>query len=171
MTITMNELSQLAHALVEAEQETAAAEELLKGKKAREAHLREVTLPLAMQELDLVKTVLSTGETITIKDDVYASIPAANKLAVFDWLTEHGYGALIKTEVAVEFGKGELENANNLVSMLRDTGLAGVLTRNVHAQSLKAFLREQIAAAKDIPLDLFGARSVTIAEVKAPKKK
>lgn len=164
--ISMNELSALAGALVEAEREVEFAETLLKGKKEVARRLREESLPLAMQELGMTKVKLESGETIEVKQDVFASIPAEKKESAYAWLEAHNFGGLIKTAVSVDFGRGELDEARGLFEKLREEGLAPDLSRSIHAQTLKAFLNEQIREGKDIPLDLFGAMPVFVAKVK-----
>ncbi len=171
MTISVNEMSALAAALVSAEHDTDEAEKFLKAIKERERVLREETIPSAMQELGIEKLVLETGETLSLKQEVYAQIPAAQKPAVFAWLDEHGFGGLVKTELSLEFGREERDEATKLANELRAEGFLPSLSMNVHSQTLKAFIKEQLATGKEFPLDLFGARAVFEASVKAPKGK
>lgn len=164
--ISMNELSALAGALVEAERDVESAEALLKSRKETARRLREESLPAAMQELGLSKVRLESGETIEVKQDVYASIPAEKKEAAYAWLEQHDFGGLIKTAVSVDFGRGELDEAKGFLLRLQGEGFAPDFSRSIHAQTLKAFLNEQIRDGKDIPLDLFGAMPVFVAKVK-----
>lgn len=161
----------LAQALIEAEQQVEFAEMRLRGAKEKVRQLKEETIPCAMQELGLEKFTLTTGENVTIKNDVYASIPADQKPTAYAWLLNNGFGGLIKTEVTVSFGRGEKETAEKLAHELANKGLTTVISDDVHAQTLKAFLREQLANGSSIPLELFGARAVSVATVKAPTKK
>lgn len=158
-------MAELARALVEADAGVDEAEGALKDAKERARVLREETIPAAMQEMGLEEVKLETGQKISIKQDVYASIPAASKGAAYDWLNEHGFGGLIKVEVSTTFAKGEQEQAIKLHKQLAAQGLQPDLDQSVHAQTLKAFLREQIAAGNNIPLDLFGARPVWTAKI------
>ena len=52
-----------------------------------------------------------------------------------------------------------------LSERLRAMGLQPSLDQSVHAQTLKAFLKEQLAMGTNIPLDLFGARPVWTAKL------
>lgn len=164
--ISMNELSALANALVEAERDVESAEVVLKAKKETARRLREESLPLAMQEIGMTKVKLDSGETIEVKQDVFASIPAERKEAAYAWLESHDFGGLIKTAVSVDFGRGELDEAKGFFDKLREEGLAPDFSRSIHAQTLKAFLNEQIREGRDTPLDLFGAMPVFVAKVK-----
>ncbi len=158
--ITLDELTNVAQALLEADAAVEAAEEVLKEKKAYARLLREETIPCAMQEVEMQSFKLNTGQTLRTTMDVYSQTSKESLAEVYDWLEEHNFGGLIKTEVVIEYGKGELEQAVELMQKLSDEGLAPALERGVHAQTMKAFLREQISKGADIPLDLFGATPI-----------
>ncbi len=163
--ITLDDMAELARALVEAEKVTEKAEENLSKVKERERVLREETIPGAMQELGVEALTLDTGQKLTVKQDVYAAIPKDKKDEAFAWLEENNFGGLIKTEVAVQFGKGELEKAKELLEKLEAEDYAAGITQDVHAQTLKAFLREEIRKGTNIPLEKFGARPVSVAKI------
>lgn len=165
MSISLDQMATLVRALVDADEEVNQAENNLKAAKEKARILREETIPSAMQELGLESLKLDTGQTVKVQQDVYASIPKAGKQAAFMWLEEHGFGGLIKLTVDVNYGKGEQEAAQALYAQLAGAGLDASLTQDVHAQTLKAFLREQIATGSDIPLDLFGARPIWTAKI------
>ena len=158
--ITLQEMADLARALLDADKDADDAELVLKHAKERARQLREETIPSAMQELGLDEVKLSTGQTVSIKQDVYASISDENKPKAFAWLNEHDFGGIIKTDVIVAFGKGEQEAASALAQEMRENDLDASVKEGVHPQTLKAFLREQIASGSSVPLELFGARPV-----------
>lgn len=164
--ITLTQMTEMARALVEAEHATERAEVALKEAKERERILREETLPSAMQELGVELLRLESGEELSMKQDVYASIPAASKVAAFKWLEDGGFSGLIKTDVVISYGRDEASIARKMLADLGKKGLSVKLNEAVNPQTLKAFLREQIAEGTDIPLELFGARPVWTAKVK-----
>lgn len=163
--ISLSEMADLARALLEADSAVLAAEEELKDRKERARLLREETIPSAMQEMGLEELKLETGQKISVKQDVYASIPAASKGQAYNWLNENGFGGLIKVQVSATFPKGEQDAALELHKQLQQQGLQPELDQSVHAQTLKAFLREQISAGTNVPLELFGARPVWTAKI------
>ena len=165
MQISLNEMSSLARALVSADTRVDEAERLLKAAKEHARVLREETIPSSMQELGVESLKLETGETISVKQDVYASIPKAGMGDACEWLNEHGFGGLIKLSVDVSYGKGEQEQAMEVYNELVGRGLNATIDQGIHAQTLKAFLREQLAKGSNIPLDLFGARPVWVAKI------
>ena len=146
--------------------ERIAAELELKRRKEFARVIREETLPGAMQELQLTNITLSTGEKIGIKQEVYLAVPSESKETAFKWLEDNGFGGLIKTTVSMQFGKGELDVAKHTREELKEMGLDADLKRDVHAQALKAWAREQISEGREFPMDLFGARPVWTATVK-----
>ncbi len=165
MTISLDQMAALARALVDADGSVEQAELNLKEAKERARVLREETIPSAMQELGLEELKLDTGQKLSVKQDVYASIPTAQKDAAFQWLEDNGFGGLIKVEVAADFRKGEADAALELFKELQQRGLQVGFDQSVHAQTLKAFLREQLAAGTNVPLDIFGARPVWTAKI------
>lgn len=166
MSITLDEMAQLARALLDAEINIQATEETLKLIKKRAIRLREETIPSAMQEMGLQKLVLDTGQTITIKQEVYANISEENKTKAFGWLEKNNFGGLIKSVIKIEFGRDRLDEASYLCERLKDQGHSPEFIETVHASTLKAFLREQISKGTKVPLDFFGARPVWIAKIK-----
>lgn len=165
MSISLDDMASLARALVDADAAVEDADQALKNAKERARVLREETIPSAMQELGLEELKLATGQKLSIKQEVYASIPAANKNAAFQWLNDNGFGGLIKIEVDASFGNGEQDAAMALYQELNSRGLTASFDQSVHPQTLKAFLKEQLAQGTNIPLDLFGARPVWTAKL------
>jgi len=163
--VTIDDISNLANALISADAKVEEAEALVKVLKEKARVLREETIPAVMQELGLEKIVLTTGQMLTVKQDVYAAIPADSKKIAYTWLNEHGFGGLIKISVDVEYGKGEAEAAVELFKELQARGLAARAEESVHAQTLKAFLREMLAKGTEFPMDIFGARPVWVAKI------
>ena len=166
----LQEISALASAMVETEKEIEQQETVLSQLKERLRSIKEESLPMGMQELGLESFKLSTGETLSVKQEVYASIPVAQKTTAFKWLEDHGFGGLIKTEVATSFGKGDMELAKRAVQLLSDNGFEASLSQNVHAQTLKAWLKECLEKGVDVPLETFGARPCWTTVLKKAKQ-
>ena len=83
--------------------------------------------------------------------------PKDNMESAYKWLRDNGYGDLIKNEIAVPFGRGEDERANDLLKTLVNNGYEPNQKTVVHPQTLKAFVKEQLESGKELPLDLLGA--------------
>lgn len=169
--ITLDAMTGLARALLDADEAVGLAEADLKTKVETARVLREETIPGAMQELGLTQIKLSTGQTVDLKSVVYASIPAANKEEAFAWLAEHGFDGLIKTDVSITWGREALKNAVAFFKRIRKKQPQAELIQAIHPQTLKAFVGEQLAKGAELPMDTFGARAVFEARITKQKVK
>ena len=125
-----------------------------------------------MAELELTKIVLDSGEELSIASEVFAGISVADRDSAYGWLEEHGFSGLIKGELTIGFSRLELPRAEALVKELVAAGHPAVLVKNIHAGTLKAFVKEQLAQTElEFPMELFGARPVKVAKIKPPKVK
>jgi len=132
--------------------------------------VEEEDLPMAMKQAGNLESLkLEDGSTVQVKADLSLGIKAENKPQAYRWLEANNYGAIIRTSVIAEFGKGDLAAAERLLGTLVKRKYTVELTRAVHWQTLKALLLEQTKLGKKIPLDLFGARAYNKAIVKLPK--
>lgn len=165
----LDEIVALARQQLKLEALIADMEMALSDQKAMLRVLQEEDLPSAMKEAGLKTFTLDSGEIINIKPDFAVGIPSERREEAFDWLTAAGYGGIIKTEVTAAFGKGELEKAqklwNELVKKKYNVGIG----REVHWQTLKAFVVESIRETRKIPMDLFGVVPTNKAIIKMPK--
>lgn len=159
---------QLGELLVEQQLKLAAAEKTVSDIKATVIKLEREDLPTLMAEIGVNEIKLTSGKKITIKEDCDAKISDTNKPAAFKWLLEHGFGGIIKVLVAVQFGKGEHEQAQKVATDLqkkyRDRQVQ--LDENVHPSTLKAFVKERMTAGEPVPVDLFGVYVYSKAVIK-----
>lgn len=169
MKLTNEELAQvtaLAELQVKQENQVEYLEEELKAAKERLRKTSDNDLPNAMAEIGMSSFVLTNGHKITIKEEVYASIPKEEQERAFTWLRNHEFGALIKNQIIAEFGKGEDAEAHKAALMLAEHGWKPTQKESVHPMTLKAFIREQLSEGHEVPLDFFGATVVSRAVVK-----
>lgn len=171
MALNLEEVVALSQQQVRLEELIGESETALKDLREQLRRVAEEDLPSALAELGLKTITLDSGEKIDIREDFVVGIAEVNKPEAFNWLESKGFGALVKTEVKVQFGKGELAKAQALLVTLGKKKLNVGLTRNVHWQTLKAFVVEQTRAARKIPLELFGAHPTTKAVITQPKRK
>lgn len=166
--ITDDELSMvsaLAARQVELEERIAKGEALLDQLKQELRQVAEKDLPNALQEVGLSAIQLTNGKKVTIKTEIYASIPKDSSAPAFAWLRDHGHGALIKNIISTEFGKGEDEKAVQAAMLLAEAGFTPSQKESVHPMTLKAFLKEQMEKGTSVPLELFGAFILNRAKV------
>lgn len=162
------QLAVLADRQLAAEREVVEAEKALAGAQERLKQIKEVELPLHMRDvLGLKEITLRDGRRVEIEEVIQASITEANKGAAFAWLRGNKHGNLIKHQLTVDFAKGQENKALALVKMLAGLGHEVGNKQSVHAQTLKAFVREKLKNGEVIPEDLFSVHRQQHASIKA----
>ena len=168
---SLGAVSDLAQKMFDTEKEIEDLEKLLKEKKQNLTKLAEQDLPDLMQELNMKDFTLNNGAKVEIQDIASGSIPSATAIMrakpedrpelelrqqqCFDWLRGNNAGDLIKSNVEVQFSKGEDEACNEFTKELRERNLFYRRAVGVHHGRLNSFIKEQLADGKDVPHDLF----------------
>ena len=155
--LTLNDIAEIAKRQVVQQAVVADLENHLKIQSEVLRLIQEEELPNAMAEIGMDTFSLDTGFKITIKEDVYASIPKDNSEPAFSWLRKNNLDGIIKTNVVCDFGKGEDTKAQRLVVEMEKMGYLAQIKSVIHPQTLKAFLRERLENGLEIPMDYFGA--------------
>ena len=137
------------------EDEIRNAEEGVKKLKEQARIISELEIPSMMKEMNITKLKLSDGESVEVGKFYSASIPAEKQDEAFTWLRNNGLGDVIKNDITVTFGRGEDNKAAPYAVLARGQGFEPVQKIGVHAQTLKALVRERIEAGLDVPSDLF----------------
>lgn len=127
---------------------------------SQKRNIEETLLPGIFDDLGIKEIVLQNGEKIGLKEFYVGKITAANQQAAFTWLTDNGFGGLIKKEFKIPLGTDQAEEAVELERFLTDEDLPFSLKAAVHNQTLNAFVREQVAQNPEFPKELFGAYEV-----------
>ncbi len=141
--------------LKDLEDEIANAEASINKLKEQARILSQVEIPLMMQEMHITKLKLKDGESVEVKPFYSASISPENQEKAFEWLRNNGLGDVIKNDITVTFGRGEDNKAAEYAVLARGQGFEPVQKVGVHAQTLKAVVRERIESGQDMPSDLF----------------
>jgi hypothetical protein len=165
-------LASISAMVLRAEELEAELKQLEEDKKVRDEERRRLVerdIPDAMREVGLSLVRLTDGSEVSLKDDVYASIPEAKLRYALGWLRQQGFGDIIKNEVRVAFGSGEDVEAQQVADFLLQSGRDFARRETVHPQTLRAFAREQLQRGKTLPEDGFAVHTVTQAKVKRPK--
>jgi hypothetical protein len=141
--------------LKDLEDEIANAEESINKLKEQARILSQVEIPFMMQEMHITKLKLKDGESVEVRPFYSASISPENQEKAFEWLRNNGLGDVIKNDITVTFGRGEDNKAAQYAVLARGQGFEPVQKVGVHAQTLKAVVRERIESGQDMPSDLF----------------
>ena len=155
------------------EEAIAAVNDNLAALLAIKTSLEVQQLPAAMASAgDAKRIILGDGTEIKLGDFLYASIKKANEPAAFAWLETNGLADIIKDELKIMLGRGDVaaSRAQGLLAACEALGIdAFSRKRGVHASTLQATLKEQLAKGVDVPKDLFGVYQETRAVIKEAK--
>lgn len=166
----LDKVRTLVEQQVTLEDEVKDLEKKLEEKKAALANVREVQLPSALQEFGLSEIKLTDGSKVNVKQEYYATIKEEFRPAAFAWLERNGHSDLIKHDVIMSFTRGQDEYARQAMELLQENNFTFDDKRNVHPQTLKAFVKEQIEAGREIPLDTFSVHIKQVAKIHKEKK-
>ena len=165
----LRNVASLCQRQMEQEDQVKQLDDDLKSAKKKLKHTSEELLPLAMEEIGLASFELDSGEKVTTKPEVTASITAKNKDSAFAWLRDNDHDSLIKNNVVVSFGKGEDDMATSFLARCEEDGHVVTHKETVHSQTLKAFVKEQLADGEPIPAELFGIYEYNKTKIKRKK--
>jgi hypothetical protein len=150
--------------------ELAALEQQVSDKAKELRQVEEQDLPDAMSAAGVESFTTSEGVVVKIKDDISISLAGEKMQNALRWLREHGHDDLIKAEVTITVPKGtdkkilaRLYAGIERLKLKHDTG------ENVHTQTFKALLREQLEKGKEVDLSSLGAWKWRKSKITLPK--
>jgi len=139
------------------EKEIADLESVLKERKEQQRKLLEDSIPAMLQELGMKAFKMADGSLIEVRAFYGASIKEESRAVAFEWLRTHGYDDIIKSTVAVRFGRGEDDLCASLIDSLREQNYPVEQSQKIEPQTLKAWVREMVERGTEFPTELFGA--------------
>lgn len=130
------------------------------------------TLPDIMRAAGTESFKTTGGVVVKLKPFMSGSIPKEEdkRDIALRWLEKNGAKDLIKTEFDVSLGRGQIGDAKKLRAAIGKLGLDYKEKEGVNAQSLYAFARERMKAAEEVPLELLGLFTGTVAKIDIPEK-
>lgn len=156
---------------------------LLAELEAQERQLLQRELPDALRQMGVASLGLDDGTTLTLTEKVQTNITEARREEAHAWLIAHGHGGVIKRLAALDLGKTDddekraaQEQALEALAASLEAGLS--IEEKVHAQTLKALVREILATEQEhpelpadarLPRDVFSVFVVTEVDVKEPR--
>lgn len=149
------------------------AEATLSELKEKHRIVQQVTLPEAMLEVGLMSFEMLDGTKIGMSNVVTGSIPRedlAAREAAFKWLRDNGHADIIKNVVSASFGKGEEEDAAELLAIVRGIVPSATLKSEVHHMTLASWAKEMLALNKEVPVEVLGLYIGPKADVVKPGK-
>lgn len=184
-----SELSQVANIakdILYLQKEIADLELVLHERGEELARLTTQTLPDLMGSFGLSEFTLASGEEITIKPFINASIPSESAIEkakspeekqalrdrmerAFAFLNANNGGAIIKSNLKAELGKGADKMAKAALAFLEGLGVPASITRGVHPGTLNAWIRERMGKGLPVDMETLRVHTGKIAEIKRPK--
>lgn len=170
-TDKLAQLAELANQQLVLETAVLEAEKALDAKREQLRLLAEKTLPELMDELGMEEFATRTGLRIKVAEVVRASIPKARQNEAVAWLDDNGFANLVKRKFTVLFGKEEESWARKFAADLakRKKQLNVEEDSSVHNRTLAAFIKEQLEAGTNIPMDLFGVFRQRVSRIEVRK--
>ena len=132
-------------------------EKQVKDLKSQYDKISSEVIPNILAEQGLASLKLADGTVLEVNKKYSCTIPKdpAKKEAAYQWLREQGLGDIIKNEVAVTFGRGEDNKAEQLLNLAASNGFEPQQKSKVEPMTLKALYRERVEAGLDMPSDIF----------------
>jgi hypothetical protein len=142
-------------------------------KAATEAYTQMSTKDIPDLMMELGQPTWTAGDVeLVLGDFVNGSLPKLldkrgnpipggreRREAAINWLESVGAAGIIKTELSIEFGKSQHNEAIDLAERLKAEGHPVNLESGVHPQTLYAFARQRIEDGLPIDLDSLGLLS------------
>ena len=141
----------------------------LKEKKKDLLKMTDEDLPSVLQEMGVSSFTLDDGSKVEIKPLYAGHISANNKEAAFEWLRNNGHDDIIKNVVSCQFGRGEDNKAEEFYAIASAKGYVAQQKQDVHASTLKAWIRERVENGEEFPMEVFGAYISQRATIKGGK--
>lgn len=162
-------LRSLADELVDAMAEVERIQEQLTVAQNMVKDLTEVRIPAVAEGLE-GKFDLGDGRSLTIKEEIRASVAGEKLEPAVEWLDSQGYGGIVKRNLTFEFGKDDHERVQAfkeaIAPILKSQRLVLKEKRAIHPQTLVAWVKERLGEGDKLPVDIFGIYRQRVAKVK-----
>ena len=130
-------------------------EKQVKEQKEKADKISSEVIPNLLAEQGLSSLKLADGSGVEVRKSYSCTVKKDSVESAYTWLRENGLGDLIKNEIAVQFGKGEDNKAEQLLSLAVQEGYEPSQKQKVEPMTLKALFRERIEAGLDMPSEFF----------------
>ena len=118
----------------------------LAGLKKEEAKRSQEDIPNFLTQFGIDELKLENGYKVTIKQDIACSLPKtdfAKRQKVLSFISNNGGGGMIKDTLTV------VDPTQAVINSLNELGVLSEHKKDIHAASLKAFIRELLGLKKN----------------------
>jgi hypothetical protein len=161
--------SKLSDLIREAQRQSALLEEHEQAAKDAKKEYQRITrelIPAEMEAMGLERVDVD-GNSVSLQQFVYASIPASRKEEAYNFLRSIGEDDIIKNEVSVQFSRGQDNMAGAFFDDCSRQGLDPTQKQSVHPMTLKGWVKERLQSGQEIDLEMFGAYVGTEAKIRS----
>ena len=151
----INTLAEYCIMLSNTEDEITSLEAQLKKKKEEADKIGSEIIPNLLAEQGLSSLKLADGSSVEVKKAYFCTVKKDATEEAHNWLRNNDLADIIKNEISVQFGKGEDNKAEQLLSLAEQEGYEPTQKQKVDPMTLKALFRERIEAGLDMPSELF----------------
>ena len=144
--------------------------------KREMVRLEQEDLPELMREVGFTSFTMKDGRMVELADEISCGITADNHKLAMAWLDENGFGGLIKTKLEVMFNREDRELAIKLADRMAEEAereeviIDREVMENVHAATLKKFIKEELEKGSTVPFDLFSVHPYSKVKIRKGKK-
>ena len=165
----LGRISRLADEMHDTDKKIAEAELTVKKLKETHRQIAEEQLPELFEQVGMKELKTLKGLPLKLKSKVFTNISKGRKPTAIAWLDANGQGGMVKRCVIIDFDKTQ---ETKVAALLRLIGKGWPNHRtelDVHASTVKAFVKRQLEDGKKIPLDIFGVHCVDVVEISSSK--
>ena len=120
--------------------------------KASLRQYEEKVIPDYMDSVELSNVTTKDGAAISVKETYKPSIKVADRPAVFEWMREHDFGDMIKTECTIRLKKEE--HKKEVLDLMEERGETFALNESVHHSTLASWVNKQITDGGELPEEI-----------------
>jgi hypothetical protein len=163
----LGELAKAVKKMMDLDQQLQKIQENFSRLNSEYENIQKNVIPDIFDEIGISDFTMADGTKVRVDRDYAASITEENKPRAFGWLKKQGHEDIIKHDVVVKLKKGEIDTYKELVNDLNLMGIDYNDKEYVHPQTLKAFVKEQMANGSNIPQEAFGIFPIRITKLKS----
>lgn len=168
--VSMKQLVEMIDEVISLQTSLAELEEACDNIKKSITDLTDMRIPTYMDQIGVAETTLTDGTKVITETQVYPSISKDDFPAAYAWFKKNKLDDMVKSEVKVNFGRGEQEKAKVLSAFLKQHKIVDFAGKTyVHPQTLGAFVRERLREGAELPPSI-SINPVRKTVIKPPKK-
>ena len=156
-TTNIQDLASKCQEMLDLDDQIAEQEKKLKELSQRREVISSEVIPNLLSEQGLASLKLFDGSTVEVSKKYSCTMKADPSLKekAHEWLRENNLGDIIKRNVAVSFGTGEDNKAEEFFGLAAQSGYEPEQSQKVEPSTLRALFRERAQNGLDMPSDVF----------------